>query len=165
MSGIFLLLGSNIDDRLEHLQRACNLLSGEKLHIVRSSSIYETAPWGKTDQQWFLNVALQIETDISAQELLLLCQQVESAIGRVRHEKWAERSIDVDILYYHHEILSSETLQIPHPGIPGRRFTLMPLVEIASEFFHPGLGKTQKQLLDVVEDPLEVTRTEYAISL
>jgi len=165
MSGIFLLLGSNQGDRHHHLQEACRLLSGEEIRVIRSSSVYETAPWGKRNQDWFLNVAVEIETNLLPAQLLTACQRVEQLMGRVRIEKWGERIIDIDILYYNGEHHTSETLEIPHPGIPSRRFTLMPLVEMAPDLFHPTLGKTQQQLLDLVEDPLEVVRTDHELAL
>ena len=165
MSGIFLLLGSNMGDRLSHLQKACDLLVSSDVQILRASSIYETAPWGKTDQQWFLNVVVEVQSSLPPEALLTLCLQVETDMGRIRSEKWAERLIDIDILYFDKEVTSSDVLEIPHPGIPSRKFTLMPLVELAADFSHPTLGKTQQQLLENVDDPLEVLHTKHTLTL
>lgn len=152
-------------DRLYHLREACRLITARGIEVLQYSSVYETAPWGKTDQQWFFNAAIEIATDLSPEQLLSTCQSIEREMGRLRVEKWGERIIDIDILYYHQEALSSASLEIPHPGIPSRRFTLMPLVEIAAHGLHPVLGKTQQVLLDHVDDPLDVFRTHHTLAL
>ncbi|PWL27423.1 2-amino-4-hydroxy-6-hydroxymethyldihydropteridine diphosphokinase [uncultured Roseivirga sp.] len=157
MSGIYLLLGSNIGRRLKNLDRAKELIVSNGIIIKKESQIYETAAWGNEDQEAFLNQVIEIETKKSPQRLLQITQLIENEMGRVRYEKWGKRLIDIDILYFDDLIFQENDLSLPHPGIADRRFTLVPLVEIASEMVHPVLEKTQAELLSVCEDQLEVS--------
>ena len=109
MNGIYLLLGSNLGDRLGNLKKAEDLLEKAKIKVLNESSIYETEPWGKQDQPWFFNVVLQIETSLRPVELLEKCLEVELSMGRHRKEKWGERIIDIDILYYDDVIEENRT--------------------------------------------------------
>ena len=161
MNGIYLLLGSNLADRLSNLRTAANLLQQEGVKILNESSVYETEPWGTSNQPWFLNVVLQVETLLSENELLGVCLKVEQEMGRVRDKKWGARLIDIDILYFNDSILKTENLAIPHPGIEERRFTLMPLCEIAPEETHPVLNQSQVILLSKCQDRLDCKLTEY----
>lgn len=157
MSGIYLLLGSNIGRRLKNLDRAKELIVSNGITIKKESQIYETAAWGNEDQEAFLNQVIEVETKKSPQRLLQITQLIENEMGRVRYEKWGKRLIDIDILYFNDLIFQENDLSLPHPGIADRRFTLVPLVEIASEMVHPVLEKTQAELLSVCEDQLEVS--------
>ena len=157
---IFLLLGSNLGNRHDNLSRAIVLIKQEAGKILAVSSIYETAAWGKRDQSDFLNQVVELESSLNPEALLSLLLTIEQKIGRVRHEKWGARSIDIDILYYGDQKLSSEALTLPHPGIPDRRFVLVPLCELAAEFTHPILNKKNKQLLLECTDPLLVKRID-----
>lgn len=157
MEGIFLLLGSNLGNRVEVLNKAIEALENKGVAILNKSSVYETAAWGKEDQQAFLNQVLQVKTSMEAQELLKVILKIELELGRVRKVKWGERLIDIDILYFNDLVHKDKVLEIPHPGIPDRRFTLIPLVEINPNFIHPKLELSQKELLDNCEDNLEVS--------
>ncbi|MBC6400539.1 MAG: 2-amino-4-hydroxy-6-hydroxymethyldihydropteridine diphosphokinase [Ekhidna sp.] len=163
MNGIFLLAGSNIGDRLKHLRDAGALLIKKEITIIDESSIYETAPWGKEDQNWFLNMVLQIETSLAPDKLLQKICYVEAELGRIRKEKWGSRIIDIDILYYHDQIIKSEHLIIPHPGIADRKFTLVPLVEMRPLELHPISKKTQTDLLAECADSLDCILTDYML--
>ena len=163
MNGIYLLLGSNMGNRLEFLREAITLLLQSKIEIIDESSIYETAPWGPKDQGWFLNVILEVASSKSPSELLATLLDIEQEIGRIRKEKWGERSIDIDILYYHAEVLETEKLTIPHPGIPDRRFTLVPLVEMAPMAIHPVHHKSHVELLAECKDTLDCRLTDYKL--
>ncbi|WP_425392301.1 2-amino-4-hydroxy-6-hydroxymethyldihydropteridine diphosphokinase [Ekhidna sp.] len=163
MNGIYLLLGSNMGNRLEYLKEAEQQLIAAGIQVLDESSIYETEPWGKENQDWFLNVVLQIETSKSPDELLKTILDIEKSLGRIRKEKWGERCIDIDILYYHNTSLELENLTIPHPGIPNRRFTLMPLVEMCPLEIHPKLSKTNMQLLADCSDELDCKLTDYKL--
>jgi 2-amino-4-hydroxy-6-hydroxymethyldihydropteridine diphosphokinase len=153
---IFLLLGSNSGDRAGQLKLANEFVEREMGTIVARSAIYETAPWGKTNQPHFLNQALQIESPLSPGELLLKVQLIESTLGRTRLEKWGERSIDIDIIYFGDKIIRAPDLVIPHPHLAERKFVLVPLAEIRPEFTHPVLQKSNAQLLRMCDDPLTV---------
>jgi len=157
MEGIFLLLGSNLGNRANILKQAIYAMEENGIKLVKKSSVYETAAWGITDQQAFLNQVLEVNTSLSPKELLKVLLKIEIELGRVRKIKWGERLIDLDILYYHDIIIEDPELIIPHPGIPNRRFTLVPLVEISPQFIHPKSLISQKELLDICEDSLEVS--------
>ena len=157
MDGIFLLLGTNKGDKNSNLEVSMSLLQ-RKATLKTKSSLYETAAWGKTDQPSFLNQVIEVNTEQTPEELLEFILSIELEMGRIRKEKWGERLIDIDILYYGTKVVHIENLSIPHPEIQNRRFTLAPLVEICPTFVHPIFGKTQKQLLQACEDPLPVKR-------
>jgi len=157
MKGIFLLLGSNLGNREEGLHKAIETLKSDKIKVIEKSFIYETAAWGIRDQQAFLNQIVEIETSLTPPELLQLILNVELEIGRVRQRKWGERIIDIDILYYHNYVCEEKDLLIPHPGIPDRKFTLIPLVEMCPDQIHPVLKRSQTQLLESCKDELQVS--------
>ena len=163
MNGIYLLMGSNLGHRLDNLRTAAKLLSSSPIDIIEESSIYETEPWGPKNQGWFLNVLLEINTSKPPHKLLENLLNIENQLGRVRKEKWGERSIDIDILYYDAEIIETDHLTIPHPGIPERKFTLLPLVEVAPLEVHPTLNKNHVKLLAECSDPLDCKLTDYKL--
>lgn len=156
MQGIYLLLGTNLGEREENLAQARNLVEEAGIRVLRESSVYETAAWGIEDQPGFLNQVVEVKTELSPLALLERLLSIEEEMGRVRIVKWGERLIDLDILYYNNDQIDSERLNVPHPGIPDRRFTLVPLVELAAEEIHPALNKSQSQLLEACPDTLEV---------
>lgn len=128
---VYLSLGSNLGDRFAMLQEAEARLSATLgIQILRRSSIYETEPLGMIDQPWFLNQVLEIETRLDPHDLLDAVQQVEASLGRTREVRWGPRTIDIDLLLYDHETLTSERLRIPHPELAHRRFVLVPLAEL-----------------------------------
>src|SRR5262245_55389628 len=153
--GIFLGFGSNIGDRATYLKEAIRLLG---LPIVSESSVYESEPVDYLNQPWFLNQVLQCETSFHPLKLLAECQKVENQLGRTREISKGPRTIDIDLLFYNDEILSTPELTIPHPAIPQRRFVLVPLNEIAPDFIHPQLNLTIRELLEHCPDKSEVKR-------
>lgn len=124
--------------------------------IVRQSALYETAAWGVEDQNSFLNQVLVLQTSLSAEALLPIILQIEESLGRKRDARYGPRIIDIDILFFNHAVLCSDTLTIPHPQIQNRRFVLVPMAEIAPGFVHPVLNKTITQLLAECPDRLDV---------
>lgn len=154
---IYLLLGANLGDRVATLRRAVDLIAERVGPTFSQSNLYETAPWGLTDQPTYLNQVVCVETDLEPEKVLSQTQTIEQELGRVRSKKWGARIIDIDVLYYDQRILQTATLTIPHPYLHLRRFTLVPLVEIAPDFVHPVLEKTTLELLTECPDKSEVT--------
>lgn len=158
MTGIYLSLGTNLGDREQNLFRACELLTFKGIIIKKASSVYQTAAWGKTDQPDFLNQVIEVDTALNPYFLLKKINNIEATMGRVRIEKWGERLIDIDILYYNDQVITDEYLSLPHPEIENRRFILEPLVEIAPKIIHPTLKKTQTELCHLLSDGLSVIK-------
>lgn len=154
----FLLLGTNLGDRKKNLSIARNAIEVSVGTILKASSIYQTAAWGKTDQPEFLNQALEVQTSLSPEEVLAEILKIEYTMGRRRDQRWAERIIDIDILLFEKEMISSTALKIPHPELAGRRFALAPLAEIAGGVTHPVLQLTIQEVLAQCPDLLEVHR-------
>lgn len=139
MNKAYLGLGTNIGDRLEYLNKACELLEdNEQIKISKKSKIYETKAWGYTQQADFLNMCIELETSLSPKELLLVCQKVEEILHRKRIIRWGPRTIDVDILFFNDIILNDEQLTIPHPRIQERAFVLIPLLDINNNLYIRG---------------------------
>jgi 2-amino-4-hydroxy-6-hydroxymethyldihydropteridine diphosphokinase len=153
----YILLGSNLGNRTRHLQQARTLLAADCGSMMVESSIYESPPWGFDADQTFLNQVIKIETELTPSELLAKLLAIEKQMGRERYGSgYASRLIDIDILYYESMVLNEPLLSIPHPRLHLRRFTLLPLVEIAAEFVHPLLKLTNAELLKKTVDLSEV---------
>jgi len=153
---VYLSLGSNMGNRKANLHQAIVLLEKEVGQMVKSSHLYETAPWGNADQDPFLNQAIMMNTTLEPRDLLTAIGRVERAMGRERKEKWGPRIIDVDILFYGKRVVRDKGLEIPHPDLHKRGFVLIPMMEIAPNFEHPILKKQIDELYMSCEDPSEV---------
>ncbi len=152
MSKAYLGLGTNMGDRLDYLMKACSMLQeSQNITSVKKSNLYETKAWGYTEQADFLNMCVEIETNLEPYELLSLCQDIENKLDRVRVIRWGPRTIDVDVLFYDDIISTDEKLLIPHPRIKDRAFVLVPLMDLNKELSIE--GKTiEAHLNNLTED-------------
>jgi 2-amino-4-hydroxy-6-hydroxymethyldihydropteridine diphosphokinase len=156
MNKAYILLGSNLGNKLAHLQKAIALMELNNISLILGSNLYQTAAWGNINQDDFYNQVIKVKTPFAAEQLLQTLLQIEIEMGRVRSQKWEARIIDLDVLYFNNEIIATENLKVPHPLLHMRRFTLAPLTEIAPEFKHPFFNKTNQELLAICEDISEV---------
>lgn len=152
MARAYLSLGSNLGDRQAMLVDAlARLGTSGRLTVVKRSSIYETEPVGFADQPWFYNLAAEVDTALSPEELLHLTKEVEQEMMRTREIRWGPRTIDIDILLYDGLTLTTDRLTLPHPEMTRRRFVLEPLHEIAPALTLPD-GRPIGRLLETVRD-------------
>jgi 2-amino-4-hydroxy-6-hydroxymethyldihydropteridine diphosphokinase len=145
----FLALGSNLGDRQRLLRDARHALDAQpRVAVMASSRLYESAPFGgPPGQNTYLNAVLKVSTDLSARQLLAICQEVEKTFGRRRLERWGPRTLDVDLLFFGREEYCQSDLVVPHPRLHLRSFVLTPLCDVAPGLVHPRLGQTARVLL------------------
>jgi len=144
---VYIGLGSNLGNKSKNIQNALDFIANiEGVNIKRLSSLYLTAPWGRTDQDDFINQVIEIETNLSALNLLHRLQDIEIKLGRQRIGKWGPRIIDLDVLLYGEETIHLEELQVPHPYLLERLFVLIPLAEIDAELEFPDGTKIREVL-------------------
>ena len=163
METCFVLFGSNMGDKKAIFDQACLLINNRCGHVVQVSSAYESEPWGFEAKEWFLNRLIIVETELEPEEMMRQLLDIEAELGRVRHldaEGYSSRTADLDILYYGSRIVLTESLTIPHPRLHQRRFTLLPLCEVAPEFVHPAFNLTQTELLKRCFDFSEARKIE-----
>ena len=154
----YLSVGSNLADRAANIERALALLKGAGVRIVRRSSLYKTEPVEFVSQGWFLNLAAEVETTLMPRQLLRATRRIEQEMGRRRIVRAGPRVLDIDILLYGTNIISTPELEIPHPRMADRRFVLVPMAELAPGLRHPVLKLTMLELLAATGDRSQVTR-------
>lgn len=153
----FLSLGGNLGNTREIFEQTYPWIEKKIGHIRQKSSLYQTAAWGMTDQADFLNQVIEVETTLAPVAILTQLLAIEQLFGRVRDVRWGPRSIDLDLLLQGDVQLKTELLEVPHPRMQDRKFILIPLVEIAPDVLHPGLGLTSEALLKATKDSSSVT--------
>lgn len=153
---VFVLLGSNLGDREHLVNQACKMIGERCGKIVAESSLYESEPWGFQSEHWFLNQVVEVQTQLSPDEMMRQLLEIEKELGRDRstpHEGYVSRPMDLDILYWGDGlIVEGQHVIVPHPRLHQRRFTLLPLCDIAPDYIHPIMKKTNLQLLDECQD-------------
>ncbi len=143
----YLSLGSNLGDRRLYMEKARQAIEAlEATKLLAQTEVIETKAWGRRDQPDFLNSILKVDTELSAWQLLSHCLQIEENLGRKRTIKWCARVIDIDILLYGDEVIDSERLTIPHPGLTERKYLLNLMMKLDANLLHPREGKTIKEL-------------------
>lgn len=148
MKTAYLGLGSNVGERLEQLESAIKILDNvEGVQVSQISSVYETEPVGYVDQPNFLNLCVEVKTELTPQQLLQQCFYTEQQLHRVRDIRWGPRTLDVDILLYEDEIIEEENLIVPHQRMRERSFVLTPLNDIAADVVEP---RTQLSISELV---------------
>ena len=153
MAHAYIGFGSNIDDRLNYITGALQLLlDADDVSLVQISSLYETEPVGYEEQGWFLNGVVAIETELSVHELLPLLKEIERDVGRQHRTRWGPREVDLDLLIYDQYSINTPDLTVPHPEMHLRSFVLVPFAEIAPEALHPLLGQNIRTLLSNLND-------------
>ncbi len=161
LNKVYLSTGTNLGDRRLNLITVEGLINLKVGPVVKKSAIYETAAWGVTEQPDFYNQVLLAETTLPPAEVLREILEIEKFMGRVRLQKWGARLIDIDILYYRREVINEPHLKIPHPFLQDRKFVLIPLSEIAPDYTHPLLEKSNEQLLKELKDESEVRKLDF----
>ncbi len=150
MHRVFIALGSNLGDRAANLTAAIKAMEPD-VHPKKCSPVYETPPWGYSDQPKFYNQVIEAETALSPEMLLEYLKKIEVQVGRRETFRYGPRVIDLDIIFFNGEVIDSPPLVIPHPRLAERNFVLMPLADLAPDFRHPILGDSVLDMLDEVE--------------
>jgi 2-amino-4-hydroxy-6-hydroxymethyldihydropteridine diphosphokinase len=158
-------IGSNIGNKVRHCEKAvAEILKANRHKLLAQSSLFKTQPIGYTSQDWFVNGVIKIETELEPLDLLRKLKAIESRMGPAKTVRWGPRMIDLDILFYDEEEITTEEVQIPHPSLHERQFVLIPLAEIDRDLIHPVLKKTVRELLEALKEDQGVEKIENSKS-
>lgn len=160
MNTVYIQLGSNLGARRKIICDAIQAIEENVGAVNSRSQIYESTPWRVEGQENYLNQIIKVRSALSAEEILTYILQIEKDLGRVRVEKWGQRLIDIDIIFFNNEIIETVDLCIPHKHMHERNFVLIPLNEIASSIIHPRYKKTVSELLNESRDIEKVVKYE-----
>ncbi len=165
MTAAYIALGSNLEPREYYMQQAVRQL-GNLGKILKIGRLYESDPYGLTEQPAFLNSAVILETDVPPRELLPALKAIEQRLGRRKRQRWGPREIDLDIIFYGDMVVQDENLHIPHYDYRNRRFVLQPLADLEPDFIAPDSGRPLRQILQDCPDQtrLMLYKTEWAIN-
>ena len=152
-------IGSNVGDKARQCERGISeILKLDRHRLLARSSLYKTQPIGYSEQDWFINLVIKLETEMDAPTLLCSLKEIESRLGRVKTLRGGPRTIDLDILFFNDHQIQTDELTVPHPLIQDRQFVLVPLAEIDPNLTHPVLKKTVKELLERLKEDRGVER-------
>jgi len=159
----YLGLGGNVGDVIKSMNSTLHAFDkNQEILITKTSNVYKTPPWGITEQDWFLNACISVQTTLTAHQLLKLCLDTEKQLKRVRDVRWGPRTIDLDVLFYDNLEIDDNDLQLPHPRMHERAFVLMPLADIAPHLeLH---GKSIKKWLKTL-DTSKIKKTDCKLTV
>ena len=158
---VFIGLGSNVGRRRKRIEGAIALLRAlPGVKVIKQAAWYETEPVGMEDQRWFINTVVEVETELTPQELLRHCKGIEREVGRRERGRFGPREVDLDLLLHGDLVLEEDGLVLPHPELHRRRFVLEPLCELAPELVHPRLGRSLRGLLADLDERKRVIRLD-----
>lgn len=150
---VILSLGSNIEPRLLYLKKALDLIENTKKIVIEDiSSLYETEPWGVSNQDNYFNICIKISTSLRPYKLLGYIHAIEFKLKRIREYKYSPRTIDIDIIFYNNEIINTKELKIPHPLYSKRKFVLLPLSEITNNDYEKEIKGLKEKVILVKEN-------------
>lgn len=153
MNRVYLGLGSNVGDKVGNIKNTINeFVSNKKLYDFKSSSLYETKPYGEIDQDNFINCAVTFLTENNITELFYYVKELEKKIGRIKRKTWGPREIDIDILLFGDLVFENENISVPHKDLINRDFVIVPLLELNEELVHPANNKKLKIFLSELSD-------------
>lgn len=155
MNKVYIAFGSNIGDRYGAVSDAFKMVEENEMKILQKSEIYETEPYGYKDQPAFINGAMLVETELNCREVLTRLLAIEKDLGRVREFRWGPRIIDLDIIFFNHEIYDEADLKVPHPDMQNRTFVLRPLNDICPNYIHPLFKKSVAKMLEELQNSKE----------
>lgn len=157
-------IGSNLGDKVGQCEKAiAEILKADQNKLLAKSSFFKTRPLGYTTQDWFVNAAIKIETELKPLQLLRALKGIECQLGREGTFRWGPRTIDLDILFFDERQIRTQELQIPHPLLQERQFVLIPLAEIDRDLIHPVLKKSIGELLDDMKEDQGVEKLSFPV--